>query len=224
MTRITVNLEALANLYQNEPDMVRAITKNALACEIAGADSILMGMGKEYDQKRKKLVSTLVDNLDISLSVRSELVDRSLEALIDLKPSMVILPFQSDRKDSLASAITSLQVENILVGLQIPLELEQIKDAAKLKCDYVILDCDSFCNAKTLTSRLDELNKIVKLVGLSGRLSMGAVASGDFTANQLSKIGSAVQIEEYILGLPFFSNSLIYGYARAIEMAKYSLS
>lgn len=224
MTRITINLEPLAGLYQSEPDMIRAIIKNALACEIAGADSILIGMGKEYDQKRKKLISVLADNLDINLSVKSNLDDRSLETLTDLKPGMVILPFHTEKKELLGSAVTNLQVENILVGLEIPLELDLVKDAARLKCDYVILDCNSFCQAKSLTARLDELNKIVKLVGLCSRLSMGAAVSGDFSTNQLAMLGNAAKIEEFVLGLPFFSSSLIYGYARAIEMAKYSLA
>jgi pyridoxine 5'-phosphate synthase PdxJ len=224
MTRLTINLEPLAGLYQSEPDMIRAIIKNALACEIAGADSILIGMGKEYDQKRKKLISVLADNLDINLSVKTNLDDRTLETLTDLKPGMVILPYHADKKEMLSSTVTNLQIENILVGLEIPLELELVKDAARLKCDYVILDCNSFCQAKSLTVGFEELNKIVKLVGLCSRLSMGAIASGDFSANQLARLGAAVKIEEYILGLPFFSSSLIYGYARAIEMAKYSLA
>jgi pyridoxine 5'-phosphate synthase PdxJ len=224
MTRLTVDLEPLANLYQDGSEMVKSVVKNGLACEIGGADSVMIGMGKDSDQRRRKAISLLIDSLDISLSVRTPLDDRSLEALQDLKPGMVVLPHQQDRKDILSSAITSLQVDNILTAIEIPLEVEQVKEAAKLKCDYVILNCASYCSAKTINAQLDELNKIVKIVGLCNRLSIGAITQGNFTPNHISKIAAGVQIEEYLLGLPFISNSLIHGYAKAIQDIRFALS
>jgi pyridoxine 5'-phosphate synthase PdxJ len=223
MARITVNLEPLAGLYHDGSDLAKSMVKNALACEVAGADSILIGMGKEYDQKRKKVISLLVESLDINLSIKCGHDGKAIEALQDLKPGMVIMPYQPDKKDFLASTITNLQVENILTGLEVPLELEHVKEAAKLKCDYVILNCGIYCQAKTINARLDELGKISKLVALSSRLSMGAVVSGDFTPNHISQLAGAAQIEEYMTGLPFISSSLIYGYKKAIENLKFAL-
>jgi pyridoxine 5'-phosphate synthase PdxJ len=224
MTRITIDLEPLAGLYQDGAEMVKSLVKNALACEIGGADSVVIGIGKETDQKRKRVVSLLIESLDISLSVKAGLDERTLEILQELKPGMVILPYQPDKREVLASTITNFQIENILVGLEIPLELEQVKEAAKLKCDYAILNSASYCSAKTVNARIDELNKIVKIAGLCNRLSVGVIAAGNFGINQLSRLNSAVQIEEYILGLPFYSSSLIYGYAKAIEGIRFAVS
>ncbi len=224
MARITVNLEPLASLYQDGADMARSLVKNALACEIAGADGIVVGMGKEGDTKRRKAISLLIDSLDIPLSVKCGHDMRPLEILQDLKPGMVVLPYQADKKEFLSTAITNLQVENILTGLEIPLEIEQIKDAARLKADYIILNCAAYCQAGTINARVDELGKISKLVALSSRLSMGAVTSGDFNPGHLAQISGAAQVEEYMLGLPFFSSALIYGYKKAIENAKFALA
>jgi pyridoxine 5'-phosphate synthase PdxJ len=177
MPRITIDLEPLSNLYRENPDMSRAIVRNALSCEIAGADSIIVNMGGEYDQRRRKLISMLVESLNINLAVRTGLDDRSLDALVEIKPAMVVFPFLNERRDSLAHVVTNLQVENILVGLEIPLEIEHIKEAARLKSDYVALNCEPYISARSLNARLDEMNKIVKLVGLSGRLSLGGEAT-----------------------------------------------
>jgi pyridoxine 5'-phosphate synthase PdxJ len=204
--------------------MSRVIVKNALSCEIAGADSVAISMGHEYDQRKRKLIALLVESVNINLAVKTGLDDRSLDALGDIKPAMVIFPYQAERREVLSGAVTNLQVENILVGLEIPLDVEPIKDAAKLKCDYVVLNCEPYVSSKNLNARLDELNKIVKMAGLGGRLSLGTIASGDFSPNLLSKMNAAVQMEEYIVGLHFFNNSLIHGYSKAMDILRFALS
>jgi pyridoxine 5'-phosphate synthase PdxJ len=224
MARITIDLEPLANLYSDGSDMVKSVVKNALGCEIAGADSVIFGLGKELDQRRRKTASLLIESLDIALALRCNADARSLEAVKDLKPGMALLKFSEERKEALSTAITNLQVENILVGLEIPLDIDQVKEAAKLKCDYVILSCEPYCSAKTINAQIDEMNKISKLVGLANRLSLGTVVAGDFTPIHLSKLCGAAQIEEYVMGLPFFSNSLIHGYSKALQILKYALS
>jgi pyridoxine 5'-phosphate synthase PdxJ len=224
MARVTIDLEPLANLYQDGSDMVKSVVKNALACEIAGADGVIFGLGKELDQRRRKAASLLNDSLDITLALRCGGDARSLEVIKDLKPGMALMKYSQDKKELLAAAITNFQVDNILVGLEMPLDIDQVKEAARLKCDYVILDCEPFCSAKTVNAQLDELSKISKLAGLAGRLSMGIIVKGDFTPIQLSKLNGAGPIEEYVMGLPFFSNSLIHGYTKALQILKYALS
>ncbi|HBC47517.1 MAG TPA: hypothetical protein DEO84_12505 [candidate division Zixibacteria bacterium] len=223
MARVTIDLEPLANLYSDGSDMVKSVVKNALACEIAGADCVIFGLGKELDQRRRKAASLMIESLDIAVALRSACEARSLEIIKDLKPSMALMKYSQDKKEALGAAITNLQVENILVALEIPLDIDQVKEAARLKCDYVILNCEPFCSAKTINAQLDELNKISKLASLAGRLSMGIIAAGDFTTIQLSKLNGAGPIEEYVMGLPFFSNSLIHGYSKALEILKYAI-
>jgi pyridoxine 5'-phosphate synthase PdxJ len=224
MARVTIDLEPLANLYLDGSDMVKSVVKNALACEIAGADGVIFGLGKELDQRRRKAASLLNDSLDITLALRCGGDARSLEVIKDLKPGMALMKYSQDKRELLAAAITNFQVDNILVGLEMPLDIDQVKEAARLKCDYVILDCEPFCSAKTVNAQLDELSKISKLAGLAGRLSMGIIVKGDFTPIQLSKLNGAGPIEEYVMGLPFFSNSLIHGYTKALQILKYALS
>ena len=224
MSRITIDLEPLAGLYGGDSDLVKAIVKNALACEIAGADGVLFNTGNEFDQARRRAVSILVDSLDIGLAVRMAPEERPLHMLQELKPAMAIIPFDREKKDFLSSAITSLQVENILVALNIPAEMDYVKEAAKLKSDYVVVNCDAYCAARTLNNQLDELEKISKLAGLCTRLSLGVIAAGSFRPCQLSKLSRTAQIEEYITGLPFFSISLMHGYEKTIAALKSSLA
>jgi pyridoxine 5'-phosphate synthase PdxJ len=224
MARMTIDLEPLADLYGNNADLVKAMVKNAVACEIAGADGIVFNGGKDFDQTRRRAVTILVDSLEIGLAVRIAAEEKSLRILQDLKPAMAIISFDRDKKGFLASAITSLQVENVLVALDIPSEMEYVKEAAKLKSDYVVVNCAAYCAARTLNAQLDELDKIAKLAGLCSRLSLGVIAAGPFTPHHLSKMRNTNQIEEYITGLPFFSDALIHGYEKTITALKSSIT
>ena len=222
MARITINLEPLAGLYHDSNEMARAIFKNATACEIAGADSVMINLGN--DSRKRKIISSLIETLGIGVTVRAGSDDKSLESLIDLRPAMAMIPFQADRKDTLSTGITNLQIENVLVGMEVPIELDHVKEAARLKCDYVILNCEQFCSASSINAQLEELNKISKLAVLASRLSLGAIVSGDFNSGHLARMKGALAIEEIIMGIPFFSVSLIHGYSRALEIARFALS
>jgi len=222
MARITINLEPLAGLYRDGVDRARAVIKNALACEVAGADSVLISL--DGDPAKRKVISSLIDTLDIGLTIKTAMDGKSLESVIDLRPAMAMIPFQAERTEGLATTITNLQVENILVALEIPLELERVKDAARLKCDYVILNCEPFCSAKTVNTQLEELNRISKLAALASRLTMGTIALGDFSIGHLGRMKSGLNVEEYILGVPFFSDALVHGYSRALEIVRFALT
>lgn len=224
MTKLIVDLEPLANFYQGGPNLVKAIVKNAIACEIAGADGVLLGTGKDFDQKRRRAFSTLVESLDIPFYVKINAELRHIEPIVDTKPSMVILSYIAENKESLAGTITNLQVENIQAGVEIPAEISHVKDVARLKCDYVILNCQILSETRTVNARLEELDKISKAVALAGRLSMSAIISGNLSGSHLSHLKGAVKADEYLLSLPFFSTALIHGYVKAIEASRVALS
>ena len=222
MTRITINLEPLAGIYRDGVDKARAIIKNALACEVAGADGVLVSLDGE--PMKRKVISSLVETLDIGLTIKSALDSKSLESVIDSRPAMVIIPYHSEKTESLFTTTTNLQVENILVALEIPLELDSVKTAARLKCDYVALSCEPFCSAKTVNAQLEELGRVSKLAALASRLSMGTVVCGDFSISQLGKMKSSLNVEEYVLGVPFFSDALVHGYSKALEIVRFALT
>jgi len=175
MTKIIIDLEPLANFYQGGPELGKAVDKSTIACEIAGADGVLLGTGKEFDQKRRRLFTTLVESLDIPFYIRLNSELKHAETLADIRPAMVIFPFSAEHKGSPDGAITNMQVENIQAGMEIPAELGHVKEAARLKCDCIVLNCRVLAETKTVNARLEELDKISKAAALAGRLSMGSM-------------------------------------------------
>ena len=220
MARITIDLSPLIRLFGKGPHLEKAIIKHAMACEIAGADSVMIPLGKDGDTARQKTISILSESLDRGLLVKFEIDEKSTEALQELKPTMAVLRYEVEKKNVLPKSITGLQVAGTLAAVEIQPDIEIIKQVAKSKCDYIALDCDAYCSAKSLNSQLAELDKIIKLAELTKRLSMGIIAVGNFDLDKMAKLSNNSLIEEYIVGLPAFSLSLMNGYRKTIELFK----
>jgi len=219
--RISVDLEPLLRLYDFEgAQLHKLILKNALALESAGADGIVFATGQTYDPARRRVISTLAENLDINLSLRTVIDQQWLDAMPEIKPSMVIFPFEGTYEDRYRDAVTRLQVENILVAFNIKPQLELVKAAAKLKGDFVVFDCRDYLKARNLGSQIEELNQISKAAALATRLSMGSIADGDFDSRKLAELNGAKAAEEVFIGIPILSGALQHGYADVLSRLK----
>lgn len=217
MARVSIDLEPLCRLYPDGHDLQKALIKNSLAIESAGADGVVISTGEDYDAGRKKALSILAESLDMNLSVKTTLNEQWIEALGELKPAMVIFSFDGNDDEFSGDLVTRFQIENILVGFGIKPQIELVKTVGRLKGDFVIIDCQAYCQAATLNAQLEEINKIARTAALGSKLSMGVVASGDFSNQRLQKLARTKTIEEFFIGLPVLGNALIDGYNRAIK-------
>jgi pyridoxine 5'-phosphate synthase PdxJ len=224
MARMSIDLEPLCRLYPGGPDLQKALIKHSLAIESAGADGVVISTGEGYDTGRKKALSVLAESLEMNLSVKTTLNEQWTEALRELKPAMVIFPFDGDDTRLSGDMVTRFQIENILVGFEIQPQIDLAKAVARLKGDFIIFDCQSYCRAATLNTQVEELNKIARTAALGSRLSVGVIASGDFDNQRLLKLVATKTIEEFFIGLPVFSSSLIAGYNAAIKSVVSAIS
>lgn len=218
MSRIIVDLEPLYRLYDGG-DVQRALLKQAIALEIAGADGVFVYTGP-FSQARAKTLANLKANLGITLTVRVESDQEWIETLLDIKPSMVVFGLDGSDQDNLKENIIRVQVANILAAVEIPLDINSVKQAARLKADYLMLDCQRYCAVESLNEEIEELNLISKLASLGVKLAMGTAAKGDFSRPKLRKLAQMRTIEEYFVGLPLLSESLVRGYTDTLQDIK----
>ena len=224
MIRLSVDLEPLYRLYDTSGiDVHKPLLKNALALESAGADGIVFGIDGAYDPVRRRIMHVLADNLDINLSLRTSIEEQWIDALLEIKPSLAIFAFDGSYEDSFKDIVTRLQVANILVAFEIQPQLELVKQAARLKGDFLVFNCDSYLQAGSIGGQIEQLNLISKAATLGSRLSIGSVAAGDFDRQRLSKLVETKSIEEVFLGMPIISGSLLTGYNDVIRSIKTDL-
>jgi hypothetical protein len=222
--KISVDLEPLCSLYGEGQEGQRAIIRHSLALESAGADGVIVGTGQEFEAWRKKAITVLADSLSIGLIVRSSFDSRWFDVLHEVKPSMVFSRFDGADDENLKNVVTGFQVVNILVGLEVEPEIELVKAAGKMKCDFLILDCTKFIGAKTVNARIEEINRISRAAALGQRLSMGVVAAGALEREHLSGLADTKTIEEFFIGIPAYSSALVNGYKDSILSMRSAIS
>jgi len=219
--RISVDLDPLLRLYDIDGARLhKLILKNALAIESAGADGIVIGTGEAYDPSRRRVISTLAENLDINLSLRAIIDQQWMEAILEIKPSMVVFPFDGGYEDHYRDAVTRLQVANILVAFNIKPQLELVKSTAKMKGDFVVFNCESYLKAGSIGAQIESLNEISRAAALAARLSLGTIIDGDFDKRRLNEIELAKSAEEAFIGISILSGALQRGYADTITYLK----
>jgi pyridoxine 5'-phosphate synthase PdxJ len=223
MARLTADLRPIERFYKiGNPQ--KEILRHCLSLEMAGADSVLIDTGEDFEPSQSRLLEIVRSTLNIGLTVDTAINEQWIESLQEIKPSMVIFRYHEDRDEQLSGFVTRLQVEDILIAFRVQDDIDAIKKAAKLKADYFILDCDTFGKAISLNKEVEELNNIVKLSSLGKKLSMGVIASGEFGKRKLKRLNDTGVIEEFILGLEFFSESLLHGYGVAIQKIRSSIT
>lgn len=216
MARLTAELSPIETFYSvGNPQ--KEILRHCLSLEMAGADGILLNTGKDYEPSRGRLLETLHDTLNIGLAVETTADREWVESLQEIKPSMVVFSYDESRFDDLSGFVTYLQVKDILTAFRIQNEVDLIKNAAKLKADYIILNCERFCSSVSLNEEVEALNNIAKLASLAKKLSLGVIASGEFNKRKLKRLFDTGSVEEFFLGLNFFSESLLHGYGTAVR-------
>ena len=143
--------------------------------------------------------------------------DKAINKLIDMAPDLVILrgPLASGE-----SQIARLQVANIVVGVEIKPDIDQVKSVAKQKADYVAIDVSAYGEEKNLSSKVDTLNKIAKAAALAERLALGVIASGSIKIADLAKLAEISQVEDFIMGHELIAKSILFGLGKAMAEIK----
>ncbi len=192
------------------------LVKTALLCELAGADGVVVKI-REDGLGAGKAARMLKDVLDVPLAVIVASDDKAPAKAIEIKPDMVVL--QSLTPES-SAVVTKCQVEDIVVGIIIRPEIDQVKEAARTKADYVVFDTTAYCNAKSLTERLAYIDNVAKSSALAQRLSMGTIVSGKLTPSQLGKFAEIENIGEFFLGSQVAFAAIGQGLQKALQRFK----
>jgi pyridoxine 5-phosphate synthase len=222
MARVTVVLDEIINLSRNSAKGEPRPAKAAALCELGGASGVAIQVpGGDITPRYERIIKSVKEVLGIPLALIVPGEAKPIERVIDLAPDMAVL---CDYKPAAEDYIARLQVSNIIAALTIALEIDQVKSAAKMKADYVVLDAASYCAEKSLSLKVDMLNKISKVSALAERLSMGTIIFGPVTMADLQKLSKIEQIEEFFIGHEVISKALLYGLGKAINELKSELA
>ena len=222
MARITVVLDELIDFSQKEQTGEPKPAKAAALCELAGAGGVAFHLNQDsLTRTYDRLVRSIKDVLGIPLALIIPAHEKTIEKTIELKPDIAVL---TDFIPGDNDFIARLQVAGIIAGIETAPDIDRVKAAAKAKADYVALNTTDFCREKSLSLRVDMLNKIAKAAALAERLTMGVIATGPLTTADLSKLSCIEQVEDVFIGHELLSRAMLFGLSPALDLFKKEVS
>lgn len=230
MPKLSVNVDHVATLREArkavDPDPIAA----AILAELAGADGITIHLRHDRrhikDRDLRMLRETVKSSLNLEMAATDEMVERASE----VKPDMVTLVPEKKEEitteggldlaanfDNLSQIISKLQINDMFVSLFINPEVESIKQAAKLRADFVELNTDSYAQAKKFSQKVGELERIEKMVGLAYKLGLRVNAGHGLNYGNISDLVIIEHIEEFSIGHSIVARSVLVGFERAVR-------
>ncbi len=233
--RLGVNIDHTATLREArktfEPDPVRA----AIACEEAGADSIVLHLREDrrhIQERDLKLVREMVNiAINLEMAANREMVNKALEEL----PEQVTLVPEKRREltteggldvkksgAKIRNTVETLKKAGIAVSLFIDPEEDQLKASWQAGADSVEFHTGAFAEAFIKNDFSNELRKLVLAVDSARRDTKLAVHAGHgLTYLNTHLIAGIPGIEELNIGHSIISKAVFTGLFRAVrEMRK----
>ena len=230
MPELSINVDHVATLREArktfEPDPVAA----AVTAELAGADGITIHLRQDRRHIKDRDLKILREVVKTSLNLEMAATEEMLEKALEVKPDMVTLVPERegeittegglnviDNFNDLSRFIPQLQINGILVSLFVNPEIESIKTAAKLKTDFVEINTSRYSEAKNLGEKIEELEKVERMVELAYRLNLGINAGHGLNYKNITDIARIKHIHEFSIGHSIVARAVLIGLEKAVK-------
>jgi len=225
-----VNIDHVATIRQarmaTEPDPVKA----ALICLNAGCDSIVAHLREDRRHIRnediRRLRKAVKKKFNLEMSVNRGIVDIAAR----VRPDQATLVPEKRREVTteggldvcsnirrIASVIERLSSKKIEVSLFIDPQIKQIEASVKAGAKTVELHTGRYSNAKSLSRRNKEAEKIKKAVERSKELGLTVYAGHGLDYRNVKKIARMQGIEELNIGHSIISYAVFSGLRKAVS-------
>lgn len=230
MAKLAVNVDHVATLRQArrtaEPDPVTA----AALAELAGAQGIVVHLREDrrhiQDRDLHLLRQTAKTKLNLAMAATQEM----LKIALSVKPDMVTLvPERREElategglevqlnRDNLKKYVRLFKDADITVSLFINPDLDQIKAAQWVEADYIEVHTGSFCEARTITERQEEFDRIHNAVKLAHKVGLGVNAGHSLDYRNIGWLVDVAEIEEFTIGHAIVARAVLVGFERAVR-------
>ena len=187
--RLCINIDHIATLRQarreSEPDPVTA----AGICELAGAEGIVCHLREDRrhinDRDLRLLKEVVKTKLDLEMAATSEMI--KIACLI--KPEMATLvPEKREEittegglniaasKEKIMNAVKSINEAGVKVSVFIDPQPENVDLALETGADMIEIHTGQYANAKEISDKILEVEKIRQIARMAKELGMGVNA------------------------------------------------
>jgi pyridoxine 5-phosphate synthase len=225
-----VNVDHIATIRQArgvaEPDPVAA----AMLAELAGAHGITVHLREDRRHIQDRDVELLRLTIKTRLNLEMALTDEMISFALKLVPDAVTLVPEGRHeltteggldvnllRTTLKQKITLLKQAGIVVSLFVEPDLEQIKTCHRVGADYIEIHTGTYCEMRTETDRLKQLQRIELAVSAARKLGLGVNAGHGLNYQNIAPIVAMKGIEELNIGHSIVARASLVGMDRAVR-------
>ena len=230
MAKLAVNVDHVATLRQArrlaEPDPVTA----AAMAELAGAQGIVVHLREDRRHIQDRDLHLLKQTVKTKLNLKMAATQEMLKTALSVKPDMVTLVTERREelttegglevqlnKENLKKFVRLFKDADITVCLVINPDLDQIKGAQWVEADYVEVHAGSFCEARTLTERQEEFDRIQNAVKMAHKVGLGVNVGHRLDYSNIGWLIDVAEIEEFVIGQAVVARAVLVGFERAVR-------
>ena len=228
--RLCINIDHIATLRQarreSEPDPVTA----AGICELAGAEGIVCHLREDRrhinDRDLRLLKEVVKTKLDLEMAATSEMI--KIACLI--KPEMATLvPEKREEittegglniaasKEKIMNAVKSINEAGVKVSVFIDPQPENVDLALEAGADMIEIHTGQYANAKEISDKILEVEKIRQIARMAKELGMGVNAGHGLNYLNIVPIANIEDIDEVSIGHSIISRAVFTGLHKAVE-------
>ena len=228
--RLCINIDHIATLRQarreSEPDPVTA----AGICELAGAEGIVCHLREDRrhinDRDLRLLKEVVKTKLDLEMAATSEMI--KIACLI--KPEMATLvPEKREEittegglniaasKEKIMNAVKSINEAGVKVSVFIDPQPENVDLALEAGADMIEIHTGQYANAKEISDKILEAEKIRQIARMAKELGMGVNAGHGLNYLNIVPIANIEDIDEVSIGHSIISRAVFTGLHKAVE-------
>jgi len=230
VAKLAVNVDHVATLRQArrtaEPDPVTA----AAMAELAGAHGIVVHLREDRRHIQDRDLHLLRQTVKTKLNLKMAATQEMLKTALSVKPDMVTLVAERREelttesglevqlnRENLKKFVRLLKDADITASLVINPDLDQIKAAQWVEADYIEVHAGFFCEARNLTERQEEFDRIQNAVKLAHKVGLGVNVGHSLDQTNIGWLADLVEIEEFVIGHAIVARAVLVGFERAVR-------
>ena len=230
VAKLAVNLDHVATVRQArraaEPDPVTA----AALAELAGALGIVVHLREDRRHIQGRDLDLLRQTVKTRLNLEMAATQEMLKIALSVKPDMVTLvPERREEitiegglevqlnRENLKKYVRLFKDADITVSLLITPDLEQIKGAQWVEADYIEVHTGPFCEARTISERQEEFDRIYNAIKLAHKVGLGVKAGHGLDYRNIGWLADVTEIEEFTVGHAIVARAVLIGFERAVR-------
>ena len=227
--KLGVNIDHVATVRQQRRGLTPDPVEAALACERAGATSVVCHLREDrrhiQDDDVRRLRRAVTTRLNLEMSIACDIVDAALE----IRPDQVTLVPERRReltteggldaaklRRRLTALVRTFRARGIEVSLFIDPALAQIRAAQETGARIIELHTGTYANAANARSRSRELEALRRAASEASAMGLTVAAGHGLDYDNVAPIVEIPDIEELNIGFSIVTRALMVGLEQAV--------